>query len=511
MKILSVDDNVENRHLLEALLGSSGYTVVSARNGIEALEQLGKEPFDAIISDLLMPKMDGFQLLRECKKDPALRKVPFIIYTATYTGKRDIEFGLSLGAVRYLIKPTEPDEFLAMVREVLDGISTGTIREAVPEITCDAAYAEEHIRVLTDKTEKKDRALEGQREQYRLLAENVSDVIWLLDVATGRYVYVSPSIMTLRGYTPEEVMAQPVGEAATPESNQLLARDLPDQIARFEAGDDTMRVRRHEIDQLGKDGAIVPTESVITLLAGPDRRVTRILGVTRDITERKRAAMQIALTGHKLALMNDVTYQDIQNKVTALRGYAQLLREARTDGERSAFIGKAEDILAQIHRLIKNTKEYQEMGLDQPRWIPIETAIRTAAAYAGPGPTVRIDTDLHGLELYADPLVEKIFFYLIDNAMVHGRGLSRIRFSCAEVPDGLVLVCEDDGAGIDPQKRATLFSRFTGDMPRFGLFFVSEYLALAGMSIRETSRPGEGARFEITVPRGMWRMDGATV
>jgi sensor histidine kinase regulating citrate/malate metabolism len=77
------------------------------------------------------------------------------------------------------------------------------------------------------------------------------------------------------------------------------------------------------------------------------------------------------------------------------------------------------------------------------------------------------------------------------------------------VPDRLVLVCEDDGAGIDPSKRATLFSRITGDKARFGLFFVSEYLALAGMSIAETSEPGSGARFEITVPKGMWRMKGA--
>ncbi|MDD5189248.1 MAG: response regulator, partial [Methanoregula sp.] len=158
MKILSVDDKVENRHLLEAMLTPNGYTVVSAINGIDALEQLKKEPFDAIISDLLMPKMDGFQLLHECKKDPVLNKIPFIIYTATYTGKKDIEFGLSLGAVRYIIKPMEPDEFLTMLKEVLYGISTGTLEEAIPEITCDAAYSDEHIKVLTEKMEKKVRA-----------------------------------------------------------------------------------------------------------------------------------------------------------------------------------------------------------------------------------------------------------------------------------------------------------------------------------------------------------------
>ena len=105
LKILIVDDLQENRYLLEAMLSAQGFETESASNGIEALEHLKKQHFDAIISDLLMPKMDGFQLIRTCKKDPGLRKIPFIIYTATYTDKKDVDFGLSLGAARYLIKP----------------------------------------------------------------------------------------------------------------------------------------------------------------------------------------------------------------------------------------------------------------------------------------------------------------------------------------------------------------------------------------------------------------------
>ena len=109
MKILIVDDLAVNRYLLESILRSAHYEFVSTKNGIEALEQLRSDSFDVIISDILMPKMDGFQLLRECKKDPLLQKIPFIIYTATYTEKKDMEFGLSLGAIRYIIKPSEPD------------------------------------------------------------------------------------------------------------------------------------------------------------------------------------------------------------------------------------------------------------------------------------------------------------------------------------------------------------------------------------------------------------------
>src|SRR5438105_4749497 len=108
MKILSVDDKAENLYMLEALLRGHGHEVDSASNGIDALRLAERGNYDIIISDILMPRMDGFQLCRELKKDHRLRCVPFIFYTATYTDPRDASFALSLGADRFLVKPVEP-------------------------------------------------------------------------------------------------------------------------------------------------------------------------------------------------------------------------------------------------------------------------------------------------------------------------------------------------------------------------------------------------------------------
>jgi len=119
MKILIVDDLSTNLYLLEVLLKSAGYDVVTARNGMEALEKLRAGQVDGIVSDILMPVMDGFRLIRECKRDPLLRQIPFIFYTATYTEKKDEEFGLSLGAIRYLVKPMEPEDILRQINEVI--------------------------------------------------------------------------------------------------------------------------------------------------------------------------------------------------------------------------------------------------------------------------------------------------------------------------------------------------------------------------------------------------------
>ena len=111
MKVMIADDNEQNLYLLEVLLRSEKYEVVCARDGLEALEYLKKDSFGLIISDILMPRMDGFQLCRECKVDPHLKDIPFIFYTATYTDGKDEEFALSLGADRFIVKPIEPQIF----------------------------------------------------------------------------------------------------------------------------------------------------------------------------------------------------------------------------------------------------------------------------------------------------------------------------------------------------------------------------------------------------------------
>ena len=128
MNVLVVDDHPANRSFLETILSNEGHHVSSASHGIEALALAREKSPDLIISDVLMPQMDGFAFCREVKKDEQLRKTPFVFYTATYTDPRDLAFGLQLGADRYLVKPMEAQEFLATVADV-----TQNPRQAEPE------------------------------------------------------------------------------------------------------------------------------------------------------------------------------------------------------------------------------------------------------------------------------------------------------------------------------------------------------------------------------------------
>jgi CheY-like chemotaxis protein len=156
MKILVVDDDQVNLHLLETLLERNGYEVVSALNGAEALEKLRTEAFDMVVSDILMPVMDGFQLCKECKKDMNINKTPFVFYSGTYTDSKDKEFAMNLGAARLIPKPMESRRFLRIINGILEKDRKGLLPSSqILDQKDEAVYMKEYNERLVNKLEKK--------------------------------------------------------------------------------------------------------------------------------------------------------------------------------------------------------------------------------------------------------------------------------------------------------------------------------------------------------------------
>jgi K+-sensing histidine kinase KdpD len=130
----------------------------------------------------------------------------------------------------------------------------------------------------------------------------------------------------------------------------------------------------------------------------------------------------------------------------------------------------------------------------------IENAIKTIKL----GP-VDVSIEFDKLEIFADPLLERVFFNLIENALRHGKKLTKIIFSYKESNDNLILICKDDGGGIPYNEKENIFNRKFFKNTGFGLFLSREILSITGLSIKETGEPGKGARFEISIPHSAYR------
>lgn len=164
-RVLIVDDKDENLYLLRALMGGHGWTVEEARHGAEALLKARQSPPDLVISDLLMPVMDGYTLLRHWKADEKLRPIPFVVYTATYTEPKDEKLALDLGADAFLLKPAEPEIFLELIQEVLGKHHYGDLSETRQAIGEEEVLLKEYSETLVRKLESKAVQLEQANRQ----------------------------------------------------------------------------------------------------------------------------------------------------------------------------------------------------------------------------------------------------------------------------------------------------------------------------------------------------------
>jgi len=171
----------------------------------------------------------------------------------------------------------------------------------------------------------------------------------------------------------------------------------------------------------------------------------------------------------------------------------------------NAYFQKVVNAAQSISSMIRFMSEYEEVGIDTPVWQECHALADTAAKDVPLG-TIVIKNDLpSGAEVFADPLIVKVFYNLMDNAIRHGRKITAIRFSLQESGEDHLILCEDDGDGVPAEEKEQIFNRDFGRNTGLGLFLSREVLAITGITIRENGEPGKGARFEILVPKDAFR------
>ncbi|MFA4876957.1 MAG: PAS domain S-box protein [Methanoregula sp.] len=362
------------------------------------------------------------------------------------------------------------------------------------------------LSIIRDITERKraQRSLQESEQRYRLLTECVKDVVWQMD-AEMRFTYISPSVFQQCGYTPEEIVGKRLWDFITPEcakkvSAQMAQRREPGPGCIYQGS------ATYLLEQLCRDGSVLSTEVVTNPVSDAKEHLIGWRGISRDISKRKRSEDELRLANKKLKLLSGITRHDIRNQLMALGAYIHLAEMSfENPAEMKEFIAKQQKIIDVISRQISFTKDYEHLGMRSSGWQDVEKlALRVRAAL--PMQDIRLETRCPGLEVYADPLLEKVFYNLIDNSLRYGGAkMTAIHIAAKPAGESLRIIVEDDGDGISTEDKAQLFTKGFGKNTGLGLFFSREILSITGITIAENGEPGRGARFVITVPKGAWR------
>ena len=287
MNILCVDDDYQNRYLLKTVLEPQGHVLTMAESGDEAIQALRKQIFDLVISDVLMPDMDGYQLCQWLKSQPSLSGIPFALYSATYIGQQDREFARDMGVDFFLLKPFKIEEFILEIESMVrrSGEAGAVPR---PGVLGREDFAAGHAKLVASKlldTVANRKAAETQLRKLSLAVEQspVSIVITGLD---ARIEYVNEAFIRVSGYSREELLGQNprlLNSGKTPRESYAA---LWEALAQGRSWEGEFVNRR-------RDGGEYVESAAITPIRQPDGRITHYLGVKEDITEKKRAEVEL--------------------------------------------------------------------------------------------------------------------------------------------------------------------------------------------------------------------------
>jgi PAS domain S-box-containing protein len=240
------------------------------------------------------------------------------------------------------------------------------------------------------------------------------------------------------------------------------------------------------------------------LVSATDCGEPAIMCTVVDITEQKQAHEALSLANRKLNLLNNITRHDILNQLTALIGYVELSRAAIMDPQVLSYITKEEQAAHAISRQILFTRDYQNIGVHSPQWHSVAETVSLAMATLDIH-RITVTVNLAAVEIYADPLLEKVFYNLIENSLRHGERVTEIAILAETVSDGIDIIVQDNGTGIPDSAKEQIFRREYFKNTGFGLFLTRDILAITNLSITENGTFGQGARFVIHAPPGTYR------
>ena len=547
-RVLIVDDDEQVLYLLQALLKSQGYEVEEATNGVEALEKARRDPPAIVVSDVLMPVMDGFMLCREWKKDNGLKRIPFVFHTGTYTDSKDEEFGMSLGAERFIYKPAEPGVFIDILREVIQRAEEGLLAGVKEPVWEEPVYLREYSERLVKKLEDKmlelevanralardvaerkgaEEALRESEERYRNMVETARDVIYTLS-PDGTITSLNPAFEAATGWSRAEWIGKSFAQLVHPD-------DLSFVVERFQRSLQGEIAPAYELRIRSKSGEYGVGE-IQAKPHIPDGKVVSVVGIVRDITERKRAQEETAALQeqlHQAQKMEAVGQlaggfaHDFNNSLTLIKVCAQLalmeLKEGDPLREKIEMIHEATDRSSSLARQLSafSRRQVMEMKVLDLNSLLQDLDKMLRRVIGEDIELVNVLADGLG-RIKADPgQIEQVVLNLGLNArdaMPKGGKLTietanveldeEYARTHAEVAPGryVMLAVSDTGVGMAPEVKERIFEPFFTTKEKekgtgLGLASVYGIVKQSSGSIWVYSEPGQGSTFKVYFPR----------
>jgi PAS domain S-box-containing protein len=452
---------------MKETLKNLGYTVPTiAISGELAIEKAGEFLPDIILMDIhLAGKMDGIEAANIIKNR---YDIP-VIYLTAYADVAILDRAKITEPYGYIIKPA------------------GEL----------ALHSAIHMALYKHEMEGK---LKESEEKYRTIANFTYD--WESWIGPdGKYLYVSPSCERITGYCAEEFIDNPnlIVQITYPEDYPVVYNfynKLWNNNRDIFQMDFRIITKNNEIRWISHHCLPVYTDKGVWL----GRRESK-----RDITERKMADLALKQANLKLNLLNNITRHDVLNQITVIQGHLSIAMEDFTDPGLLKVMKKIYVAADTIRSQIAFTKDYQDIGIIAPGWYNVRDIIEKAARSFNFS-KVKFAINIANLEIYADRMIEKVFYNLIDNALRHGEKTTKLEFTSSISADALTISCHDNGMGVPDEVKEKIFKREYFKNSGFGLYLSKEILSITCISITETGRSGEGATFEIRVPKNGYRI-----
>jgi PAS domain S-box-containing protein len=385
------------------------------------------------------------------------------------------------------IEPYETERLTKDKRRIQVSLSLSPVKNAQGTIIGASSTAND----ITEKKRMQDEILRAKNEWERTF-DAVPDLIAILD-REQRIVRVNKAMADRLGIQPQDAIGQHCYEVV--HHLMMPPKSCPHQLLLSDGKEHSMEIHENTLN-----GDFLVTASPLRDVSGA---LTGSVHLLHDISEPKRAEKALQMAAKKLNILSSITRHDILNQLMILGGYLVLSKDSVRDPELLTFIKKEEEAVTSIRRQIEFTRYYEDIGVNAPQWQDIAAVIRSSISQLVTE-GITIDIAFSGVEVFADPLISKVFYNLAENSIRHGDHVTLIRFRCEETDAGAVITYEDNGTGIPTEDKEHIFGKGFGKHTGLGLFLTREILAITNITIRENGEPDKGVRFEILIPRDMY-------